>query len=73
MRWHNSAWAILQHIEYIQEQKRLYTGRGVRFKRERPSLFHKIKHSQTFENRTMQNVNNTQEVGTVITNYIKET
>lgn len=39
MRWYNSAWALLQHIEFINEQKELITGRGVKFKRERASVF----------------------------------
>jgi glycosyltransferase involved in cell wall biosynthesis len=41
MRWQNSAWAILQHIGFLQQQKCLRTGRGVRFQRERPSVFQK--------------------------------
>jgi glycosyltransferase involved in cell wall biosynthesis len=39
MRWQNSAWAILQHIGFLHEQKSLPTGRGVKFQRERPSAF----------------------------------
>jgi len=35
MRWYNSAWALLQHIEYVTEQKEIVTGRGVKFKREK--------------------------------------
>jgi len=41
MRWQNSAWAILQHVGFLQQQKTLRTGRGVSFQRERPSVFQK--------------------------------
>jgi len=41
MRWYNSAWALLQHTEFIDEQKELITGRGVKFKREKTSVFQK--------------------------------
>ena len=73
MRWQNSAWAILQHVEFIQEQKRLLTGRGVRFKRERPSVFHKIRRVTHYEHRTMQNENVTQAASTVSAVRVKET
>ncbi|MHC4727663.1 MAG: glycosyltransferase family protein [Planctomycetota bacterium] len=39
MRWSNSAWALLQYIEFIREQKEIVTGRGVKFTREKPSVF----------------------------------
>ena len=37
MRWDNSAWALLQYVDFIKEQKEIVTGRGIRFIRERPS------------------------------------
>jgi len=37
MRWNNSAWALLQYIDFVREQKEIVTGRGVKFKREKPS------------------------------------
>jgi len=37
MRWDNSAWALLQYIEFVKEQKEIVTGRGVKFNREKPS------------------------------------
>jgi glycosyltransferase involved in cell wall biosynthesis len=43
MRWYNSAWALLQHIEFVEEQKRTVTGRGARFTREKTSIFQKDK------------------------------
>jgi glycosyltransferase involved in cell wall biosynthesis len=41
MRWNNSAWGLLQHIEFVKEQKEIVTGRGVEFKRERSSIYDK--------------------------------
>jgi hypothetical protein len=33
MRWDNSAWALLQYIDFLIEQKEIVTGRGVKFMR----------------------------------------
>jgi glycosyltransferase involved in cell wall biosynthesis len=41
MRWQNTAWALLQHIEFVREEKEIITGRGITFKREKPSMFEK--------------------------------
>jgi hypothetical protein len=37
MRWDNSAWALVQYIDFIREGKEIVTGRGVKFRREKPS------------------------------------
>ena len=37
MRWANSAWALLQYIQFIRDEKEITTGRGIRFLREQPS------------------------------------
>ena len=37
MRWDNSAWALLQYIEFVKEQKEIVTGRGIKLTREKPS------------------------------------
>jgi len=37
MRWANSAWALLQYIQFIRDKKEIATGRGIKFLRERPS------------------------------------
>jgi len=50
MRWYNSAWALLQYIDFIQEQKELVTGRGVKFVREKPSMIQFNKHRPTTGN-----------------------
>jgi glycosyltransferase involved in cell wall biosynthesis len=41
MRWQNTAWALLQHIDFIREEKGIVTGRGVKFAREKKSRFQK--------------------------------
>lgn len=41
MRWNNSAWALIQHIEFVAEEKEILTGRGVTFAREKPSIYEK--------------------------------
>ncbi|MDD5327844.1 MAG: hypothetical protein PHY02_08535 [Phycisphaerae bacterium] len=41
MRWQNTAWALLQHIEFVREEKEIITGRGLTFKREKPSILQK--------------------------------
>ncbi len=45
MRWYNSAWALLQYIDFIKEEKDIVTGRGVKFTREKPSVFQKKNNS----------------------------
>ena len=37
MRWDNSAWALVQYIDFIREGREIVTGRGVKFTREKPS------------------------------------
>jgi len=37
MRWNNSAWALLQYVDFIREEKEIVTGRGIKFAREQPS------------------------------------
>jgi len=41
MRWHNSAWKLLQYIQFVKEKQELVTGRGIEFTREKPSIFEK--------------------------------
>ena len=41
MRWHNSAWALLQYIEFINDQKEKVDGRGITFNREKISSLQK--------------------------------
>jgi len=39
MQWNNSAWALLQHIKFIKEEKELVTGRAEIFTREKTSIY----------------------------------
>ena len=41
MRWHNSAWELLQYIQFVKEKQEIVTGRGIEFAREKPSIFEK--------------------------------
>ena len=37
MRWNNSAWALLQYVDFVREEKEIVTGRGVKFIRDKSS------------------------------------
>ena len=37
MRWDNSAWALLQYIDFVRDQQHIITGRGITFEREKDS------------------------------------
>jgi len=37
MRWNNTAWSLLQYIGFVEEEKRIITGRGIDFARKNPS------------------------------------
>ena len=39
MRWNNSAWALLQYIDFVRDLKEIVTGRGVKFTRDRSAPF----------------------------------
>jgi hypothetical protein len=39
MQWQNTAWALLQHIDFVRENKEIVTGRGVKFSREKVSKY----------------------------------
>lgn len=42
MRWANSAWALIQYLEFVNEEKQIATGRGIRFLREKPSPYQRL-------------------------------
>lgn len=54
MRWNNSAWALLQYIDFIREQKEIITGRGVKFIRQKPSRLGVHKRRKTSITRAME-------------------
>ena len=37
MSWNNSAWALLQYVDFIREEKEIVTGRAIKFARDKPS------------------------------------
>ncbi len=51
MRWDNSAWALLQYIDFVREQKEIVTGRGIKFTRTKssPLQLQKDRHKQEAE------------------------
>jgi hypothetical protein len=43
MSWENTAWALLQHIDFLSEENQIHTGRGLTFKREKTSTWQDTK------------------------------
>jgi glycosyltransferase involved in cell wall biosynthesis len=43
MSWNNTAWALLQYIDYLLEEHDIITGRGITFLREKPSKYEMVK------------------------------
>jgi glycosyltransferase involved in cell wall biosynthesis len=43
MSWNNTAWALLQYIDFLREEHEIVTGRGITFSREKPSKYEHIK------------------------------
>jgi hypothetical protein len=41
MRWHNSAWELLQYVQFVREKQEIVTGRGIEFAREKQSILKK--------------------------------
>ncbi|MGD8787634.1 MAG: hypothetical protein PVJ60_09440, partial [Phycisphaerales bacterium] len=52
MSWNNSAWGLLQYIDFVREQKEIVTGRGARFNREKPSTLEVKKRRTSIFNRS---------------------
>ncbi|MBW1769836.1 MAG: hypothetical protein JRJ17_01475 [Deltaproteobacteria bacterium] len=42
MRWDNTAWAMLQYIFFLEEERQISTGRGVTFERGKESAFERL-------------------------------
>jgi hypothetical protein len=54
MSWQNTAWGLLQHIDFLSEENQIHTGRGLTFKREKPSIYQQarnIKYSDSIDKR----------------------
>ncbi|MFH1370557.1 MAG: hypothetical protein ABII09_04645 [Planctomycetota bacterium] len=43
MSWSNTAWALLQYIDFLREEQEIVTGRGITFVREKPSKYEQPK------------------------------
>ncbi|OHB66381.1 MAG: hypothetical protein A2Y76_13640 [Planctomycetes bacterium RBG_13_60_9] len=56
MRWNNSAWALLQYVDFIREEKEIITGRGIKFSREKPSKLDVYKYKRIQVTPTIQAV-----------------
>ncbi len=39
MSWNNTAWALLQYVDFLHEGREIVTGRGITFTREKPSKY----------------------------------
>lgn len=58
MRWANSAWGLIQYIDFVNEEKEITQGRGMKFLREKPSslafqygrMTHKLPADKTISN-----------------------
>jgi len=54
MSWQNTAWGLLQHIDFLSEEHQIQTGRGPKFKREKSSVYQhakNIKHSDSADDK----------------------
>jgi glycosyltransferase involved in cell wall biosynthesis len=49
MSWNNTAWALLQYIDFLREEQEIVTGRGITFSRERPSKYEHIRRASSDE------------------------
>jgi hypothetical protein len=43
MSWSNTAWALLQYIDFLREEHEIVTGRGITFSRKKPSKYEHIR------------------------------
>jgi len=49
MSWNNTAWGLLQYIDFLREEQEIVTGRGITFVREKPSKYEHIKRAASDE------------------------
>ncbi|OHB59408.1 MAG: hypothetical protein A2173_11805 [Planctomycetes bacterium RBG_13_44_8b] len=52
MSWQNTAWGLLQHIEFLSEENQIHTGRGPKFNREKSSIYQRIKNIMSSDSST---------------------
>ena len=56
MRWNNSAWALLQYLDFARQERAIVTGRGAKFSREKPSTLDVHKYRKVPVTSTVQAV-----------------
>jgi len=56
MSWNNSAWALLQYLDFVREKKEIITGRGVKFTRDKPSKLDVHKRRSSVVTRSIETV-----------------
>ena len=47
MSWNNTAWALLQYIDFLREEHEIVTGRGITFSRQKPSKYEHIRRASS--------------------------
>jgi glycosyltransferase involved in cell wall biosynthesis len=47
MSWNNTAWALLQYIDFLREEHEIVTGRGITFSRQKPSKYEHVKRASS--------------------------
>jgi polysaccharide biosynthesis protein PslF len=47
MSWNNTAWALLQYIDFLREEQEIVTGRGITFSREKPSKYEHVRRASS--------------------------
>jgi len=45
MSWNNTAWVLLQYVDFVREEHEIIRGRGITFARQKPSAFESHKRS----------------------------
>ena len=55
MRWDNSAWRLVQHLEFLREEREMVTGRGRVFKRKKKDSIYEQKNSQLLNKEQLKN------------------
>ncbi len=56
MSWNNSAWALLQYLDFVREKREIRTGRGFKFTRSKPSKLDVHKRRSRAAARTVETV-----------------
>jgi len=49
MSWNNTAWVLLQYVDFVREEHEIVRGRGINFVRQKPSTFERTRRSADSE------------------------